>query len=170
MAAKPAKAQEDVTDLQEALECPVCLLLPQETPIYQCDNGHIICKTCHARLTNCPQCRKPLGESRNLFAEKFLVKLMKACPFEKHGCLVKLMPEKSEDHLMQCDYREIICFFPYCNQLVSVRLMKNHLQIRHKQTTNTSTTPGRYSGKLKILEAGPELGLRNSTSKARSSS
>ena len=152
---------ENMFQLKDALECPVCLLLPQETPIYQCDNGHIVCKDCHAQLENCPQCRKALGRSRNLFAEKFLVRFMKPCPFDQHGCKVKFMPDRGAEHMAECDYREINCFFPHCDQIVSVQSMKTHLISDHRQKTNYSSTSGRHSGMLKILAAGPEIGPRN---------
>ena len=34
----------------EILQCPVCLTIPRTGPIYQCANGHIVCKDCHAKL------------------------------------------------------------------------------------------------------------------------
>ena len=40
-----------IRELEEALECPVCAKVPQSTPIFQCQNGHMICKTCHAKIT-----------------------------------------------------------------------------------------------------------------------
>lgn len=39
-----------VRELEEALECPVCTKVPQATPIFQCDNGHMICKVCRAKI------------------------------------------------------------------------------------------------------------------------
>ena len=52
--------------LQEVLECPVCYSVPRESPIYQCTNGHIVCKDCYRQLTVCHSCRQPLAENRNL--------------------------------------------------------------------------------------------------------
>ena len=28
--------------LQEVLECPVCYNIPEEPPVYQCENGHLV--------------------------------------------------------------------------------------------------------------------------------
>lgn len=56
------------------LECPVCLELPLK-PVYQCSNGHLICKSCHSKVNICPVCRIKLDANkplRNLTAEQFL--------------------------------------------------------------------------------------------------
>ena len=41
----------------ECLECPVCFQTIDSVPIYQCLNGHVVCKDCHPKLENCPICR-----------------------------------------------------------------------------------------------------------------
>ena len=50
------------SDLASYFECPVCFdyALP---PIMQCQSGHIVCQSCRQKLTACPTCRGPLGES-----------------------------------------------------------------------------------------------------------
>ena len=57
------------------LECPVCLDVPKIGPIYQCRNGHLLCRECHPKLKNCPLCLIPLEKLRNLLSEK-LVSMM----------------------------------------------------------------------------------------------
>jgi E3 ubiquitin-protein ligase SIAH1 len=78
-----------IADVEELMECPCCLTLPDSPPIHQCSNGHLICKTCRVKLTNCPTCRQVLGDNRCLFAEKMLEKLSNPCPFAKHGCVAR---------------------------------------------------------------------------------
>ena len=39
------------------LECPVCIETISSAPIFQCHNGHIVCKDCHQKLETCPICR-----------------------------------------------------------------------------------------------------------------
>ena len=58
--------------LGRILECPVCLEVPTSTPIYRCDNGHILCKECRKKLTTCPECRIRLGNKRCLTSEKIV--------------------------------------------------------------------------------------------------
>ena len=42
---------------EDLLECPVCFQTIDSAPIYQCLNGHVVCKDCHSKLDNCPICR-----------------------------------------------------------------------------------------------------------------
>ena len=63
--------------LMKELECPVCLEVPETTPIFQCSKEHIHCNSCHPKLNHCPICRSPiLMDSRNLLAEKIHEKLL----------------------------------------------------------------------------------------------
>ena len=71
MAAKVTLTDDDINDL---IECPICLTIPYEGPIYQCESGHIVCKDCHPKLKECPQCRCQLGITRALHLEKILDK------------------------------------------------------------------------------------------------
>ena len=57
------------------LECPVCLSVPNTGPVFQCDNGHLICCKCRPKLIACPVCRIRLGYSRNLTSEKLIALL-----------------------------------------------------------------------------------------------
>jgi hypothetical protein len=34
----------------EKIRCPVCMDIPSSRPIFQCSNGHIICKDCSGRF------------------------------------------------------------------------------------------------------------------------
>ena len=54
------------------LECPVCLQIPDTSPVFQCINGHIICCKCRIKLSICPVCRVPFGYSRSLTSEKLI--------------------------------------------------------------------------------------------------
>ena len=57
-------------EIQDELECVVCLDTPGLDPIYQCEQGHLLCKSCHGKLTDCPICKAKLGNTRCLAAEK----------------------------------------------------------------------------------------------------
>jgi hypothetical protein len=77
------------SEIKEMVECPVCMNVPDSPPIYQCGNGHILCKACKAQLTHCPTCRQPLGNLRSLVAEKLIEKIPVRCTFAEHGCDVR---------------------------------------------------------------------------------
>ena len=66
-----------VEELRKSLECPVCFHTPKAGPLYQCENGHILCSGCNGKVNQCPECRAddlPKVRIRNLFAEKQLEK------------------------------------------------------------------------------------------------
>ena len=42
---------------KDLLECPICFETIDSVPIYQCRNGHVVCKNCHPKLKICPICR-----------------------------------------------------------------------------------------------------------------
>jgi len=58
--------------LKTHLECPVCLTVPKVGPIYQCRNGHLLCKECHPKMKCCPLCQIPLERLRNLLSEQLV--------------------------------------------------------------------------------------------------
>ena len=60
--------------LKTLLECPVCLQTIESLPIFQCCNGHIVCKDCLQRLDNCPVCRNEPICIRNLQLEQLIEK------------------------------------------------------------------------------------------------
>jgi len=78
----------DAESVLAHLECPVCILPPRASPIYQCPTGHIVCFECQPSLSRCPICnvrfRKIL--TRDFFAEKLLELLDRKCRFEVFGC------------------------------------------------------------------------------------
>ena len=68
--------------MAEALECPVCLTLP-EGEVHQCNEGHCYCLACWNRLEEprrCPECRQPIPLAcRNRAAERAIAALEWSC-------------------------------------------------------------------------------------------
>ena len=64
--------EEYIIDL---LECPVCTETIKSVPVYQCTNGHVICKNCIEKLNNCPICRNDSALVRNLKLENIVQRL-----------------------------------------------------------------------------------------------
>ena len=54
------------------LDCPVCLEKIESKHIFQCNNGHVICKNCIPKLEQCPICRNKSKPSRNLKLEEVI--------------------------------------------------------------------------------------------------
>ena len=71
--------ERQILDLEEELECPVCLEVATAAPIYKCPDDHLLCRCtvrsfdpyftmfccriCRPKLSECPQCRVSLGLS-----------------------------------------------------------------------------------------------------------
>ena len=74
-----------IEGLKNILECPVCLSPPTSTPIYRCDNGHILCSVCRSKVKICPECRIELGNLRCLTSEKIVTAMLpKVTLFDFH--------------------------------------------------------------------------------------
>ena len=114
-------------EIQDALECVICLDLPKEDPVYQCNNGHIHCNTCHSKITECPVCRIKLGNTRNLTAERVLAKCPKVCKYFKNGCDTVLTKEMLTGHEDCCVYKPVQCPVDDCDTLVPFRDILKHI-------------------------------------------
>ena len=67
--------------MEKILECPICLEIPKSTPIYQCETGHIYCKSCNQNISKCSFCRSKTIKIRALVAEQIIANL-----FAKEYC------------------------------------------------------------------------------------
>uniref|UniRef100_A0A2P2K2Z3 RING-type E3 ubiquitin transferase n=2 Tax=Rhizophora mucronata TaxID=61149 RepID=A0A2P2K2Z3_RHIMU len=124
------------SNVQELLECPVCwnLMFP---PIYQCANGHTLCSSCKARISNsCPTCRGELGNIRCLALEKVAESLEVPCKYHMDGSSVKLEQEKI------CKCRPYNC--PYagveCSITGDIPSLVIHLKTDHKVDVHNGCT------------------------------
>jgi hypothetical protein len=91
--------------LKTLLECPVCLQTIECLPIFQCCNGHIVCKDCLQRLDNCPVCRNEPICIRNLQLEQLIEK--------KDRYVLELLFEQIvyatlPERLCSCEWRTLI--------------------------------------------------------------
>ena len=54
-------SQNDI--MENIYQCPVCATLPS-CHIYQCNNGHLVCRECYNKMTSrpilCAVCRDPM--------------------------------------------------------------------------------------------------------------
>ena len=67
---------------KDLFQCPICFETIDSVPIYQCQNGHVVCKKCHPKLKKCSICRvdviekaKRDGPIRNLKLEEMVERL-----------------------------------------------------------------------------------------------
>jgi hypothetical protein len=107
---------------RDDLNCCVCRDL-SETQIFQCSNGHLLCKECHSRLIDvpptasiksiCPICRVQLSKDnpiRNQIAEGIVLKIPEVC--KNAGCKEVTPFGKLLGHMKnECLYRITECKF-----------------------------------------------------------
>jgi len=67
---------KQIEDIEKLLECPLCFETA-EAPIFECQEGHLVCSKCKPKITKCPECqivyRGP--DKRNRYAERDAEKL-----------------------------------------------------------------------------------------------
>ena len=122
---------QKLQNLKCSIECPVCFIMPESKPIYQCKNGHVLCKSCHQSLETCPKCHRALDGFRNLTAESFLEAFSKPCRFAGHGCKAKIFEDHEKDHEKKCGYRQVRCPHQKCSIFVAIQDVKDHLKEMH---------------------------------------
>lgn len=97
----------------EWMECPICLETPRTGPIYSCRKGHIICKECQPKVSQCPTCRDRNIDCRSIIAEKLLEATLKDTPVRcKHrssGCNYEDLVVNLEKHETSCMFRLVRC-------------------------------------------------------------
>ena len=126
--------QSDAIDwMNDVLECPVCLDVMKEPPIYICENpqGHSLCSKCHDSLLEenkpCPVCRQPMGNRRSLGLEGMVTKLPK-CRFD--GCDFMRSDETAvKEHEDDCEKRYVPC--AYCDGAVGMEILASHIIGKH---------------------------------------
>lgn len=118
-------------EIKDALDCTICLDIPKNDPVYQCENGHILCKECRENITDCPVCRVKLGSLRNLAIEKVLAKCPRPCEYSNYGCIVKLTKEALDVHKDVCKYKPLQCLHPVCKEFVPMIEIPSHMNQEH---------------------------------------
>ena len=94
-------------------ECPVCYE-DFQSPIYQCFNGHSLCKVCIDQVQSCPQCRDrlPCPRIRNTILEGQIASRASAaggalipCINASKGCKALMKPTRYRRHVGRCQLR-----------------------------------------------------------------
>lgn len=135
----------------EEYECPVCLQI-MAPPVYQCKNGHTMCKKCYSNssMLNCPECRIPLDKKnppRNIIAEKLGEKIRFKC--SNKGCTERFPLSKLHPHLDVCPYRPLQCAHTTpCSQLTFATLdewLTHHTEKHGKRVLETEEKDGEHA-------------------------
>ena len=136
-----------LASLKTILECPVCLIQFKTTPIFRCENGHLVCKDCRVKIEKCPECRILLGYSRCLTSERIVLSATPSnlpCKFSGRGCKEKFTKDKLEDHELDCTHSLVKCSITsastsiasvQCNENIPLLAMWEHLKTNHNVKT-----------------------------------
>lgn len=130
-------------ELRVEVECHACSRIPMDAPVFQCDSGHIICKDCRSVLEHCPTCNIPLGQTRNIIAERMLEKLPRPCQFAENGCRLEFDLISLAKHESICNFRRIQCVHLNCKEKVVFAGLLSHISKTHSDTISLSNMPSR---------------------------
>ena len=50
--------ERQIDAVEKELECPICLEIAFQAPIFKCEEDHLICAKCRVKVRCCPQCRE----------------------------------------------------------------------------------------------------------------
>lgn len=128
-------------DIKSLFECPICFdyAVP---PIYQCQNGHLVCQGCSSKITHCPTCRVPISDPsiRNLQLDRLANTFQFPCKYNFNGCQWKSYWFKKRDHEDNCDFILYSCPCPgtVCKWTGLLSQVMPHLSEHHKSITTLS--------------------------------
>lgn len=91
------------TGFGRIIECPVCKEY-LTAPIYNCNTGHAICKSCKNQVTICPLCKAFVGNSRNFALEDIVENVIISCFNEVKGCDFVGSVNDTSLHELGCAY------------------------------------------------------------------
>ena len=110
--------------VQETFQCVVCLHIPKEGHITQCQNGHLLCEECTTKNNgnSCPNCRAPPGQLagnkriRALAVEQLIESVDLTFPCKHPNCEFSASKNDTIMHEKKCEYRMVPCPDNCCKQ------------------------------------------------------
>jgi len=139
MAKAKTAMPEWLREMEDVLECPVCLKTIMDPPIFMCENSHMLCEECRGQLKNdgkpCPVCNGALTNKRMLPVEKMLDKLPKEqCKFNECN-FARASIGFVEEHEKDCKHRLVPCYT--CNKKVPLSGKTEHVITKHSSILQT---------------------------------
>ncbi|XP_019086987.1 PREDICTED: E3 ubiquitin-protein ligase SINA-like 11 [Camelina sativa] len=117
----------------DVLDCPV-FFEPLTVPTFQCDDGHLVCSLCLAKVSNkCPGpgCDLPIGSKRCFPMEKVLEAAFVPCRNADIGCPNTFSYGKVSSHEKECNYSQCSCPNLDCNYIGSYTSIYSHYISSH---------------------------------------
>lgn len=147
---------------EDDLTCPICFEMMRKT-IYQCKEGHLICKDCYTKIksqetrssendckTRCPTCKIDFDSVpiRCLWLEKFYPFMVFSCKNVEHGCTFKGNDIERKNHMKTCRHNKIVCPKHGCNYVGSPKEYFTHWIKKHATCFEGQLTSGLQEGKM----------------------
>ncbi|CAA6665384.1 unnamed protein product [Spirodela intermedia] len=146
------KESVTVTIDLDVLECPICYEI-MDPPIFQCQNGHITCSSCCAKMNRCHSCLLPLGPTRCLALEKVVESIKVPCPYAGNGCGEIVGYAQRDAHKAACSHAPCHCPIAGCAFTGSVPQLARHFRSLHAHCG--SSLPYNRSLKLSLDDRSP---------------
>ncbi|WJX63877.1 RING-type E3 ubiquitin transferase [Trifolium repens] len=114
-----------------AFDCCACFQ-PLTIPVFQCDNGHIVCSTCCPNLGNkCDKCSKRVSLKRCIAFDNLLQYVKMSCSNEKYGCKETISYSEKRKHEEECIYVPCYCPLSGCDFVASSEVLSDHFSHKH---------------------------------------
>ncbi|KAL9226517.1 hypothetical protein vseg_002323 [Gypsophila vaccaria] len=115
----------------EVLDCFICFE-PLSIPVFQCDNGHVVCSSCCNSLNNkCPSCSGTIGKNRCRAIEKVIESVKVHCCYIKNGCKETVSYCKKHEHEEKCIFAPCLCPVTDCLSRGSPEKLSDHMCREH---------------------------------------
>ena len=142
--------------------CTVCREIPRiqkkNFSVLQCQNGHIICKTCKPKIVTCPICRATDINNRNIFVEQYIRSTLQhkpqKCRHDPCEVHIKMLAGNLARHETFCIHREVNCPNKRCQWHGNLSNLIKHIQekncthirldIDHQNRAKQPTSQGSY--------------------------
>ncbi|XP_039686910.1 E3 ubiquitin-protein ligase SINA-like 10 [Medicago truncatula] len=118
----------------KVFDCSICFQL-LSFPIFQCDNGHIVCSTCCSKFGNkCDKCSKCISLKRCRAFENLLQYIKMPCLNEKYGCKETIDYIQKRKHEEECIYVPCYCPLSGCDFVASSEVLSDHFSHKHEDS------------------------------------
>ena len=122
------EAEKKILDeVADEVACSICKIVPREIPLYMSPGGSIVCSTC--KNTN-PEANFQQNDLTRAM-DKVLSNLPRTCKFRKNGCKIAANLNSIEYHEEDCEFRDILCPFNFCEETYAFKVLLDHMKNKH---------------------------------------
>ena len=123
------KAKKEIFDnVSNSIVCSSCEIVPRDTPIYQAEEGLVLCSKCKPKSNLS-------GIYRSFHMENLLEHLPISCKYQMNECPVVQDKKNIAYHEEDCEFREVVCPYLFCKEGIVQNMLNHHLNQIHKRNT-----------------------------------